>query len=220
MTLKEYNKLKNALGKLLEKAEQEAMEKGVNIASPDFQGLLLKLKKKILQGRGTTLQEFEELEKQIEERGGLESIDMDIALDLMAKMKQVQGIAESVKNLPDVVQDVGYKSEQGINNARNEQLAILQNAIKKVKKEFSDFRQQPTKEEIMTAHDWTDHTELIRDLNDFEQELSVAKKREQGLAGEIQRLEKEGKQREQEFNNSLEAVVDATLKLFPEEQYE
>ena len=216
MILEEYKKLRKALKKVLEEAEQDAMVKGINVSSIEFQDLLLKLKRKILSRWGLTTIEFERLEAEIKERSGMENADIDIALELMAKMRQVEGVVRSVQNLPNVIQEVDARTNRRIGGVMGEQAVMEQ----RIKQEFSDFVKPPTKEEVMASHDWTDHTELVKDLNDFEGEISKAKKREQELVAEIQRLEKKGEQREQEFNNSLEAVVDAALKLFPKEQYE
>jgi len=72
MDLKEFNKLiekfnslKKQIEKLLNKAEDEALEEGVDITSSKFQSLLEEIKVKLLKSKGVTLEEYEEMEGKV-----------------------------------------------------------------------------------------------------------------------------------------------------------
>jgi len=66
MTQQQFLQLKKQIDRLLEKAEDEAIEKGVNIASPEFQNLLREVKRKLLEARGISLEEYERIEGELE----------------------------------------------------------------------------------------------------------------------------------------------------------
>jgi len=63
--------LKRQIEKLLQKAEDEALENGVNITSTKFQSVFRELKRKILAERGISLEEYERLEEEIERDGSV-----------------------------------------------------------------------------------------------------------------------------------------------------
>ena len=62
MNKKEFQKIE----KLLEKAEDEALNEGVDITSAKFQSLLEEIKTKILREKGITLEEYKEMESEID----------------------------------------------------------------------------------------------------------------------------------------------------------
>ena len=64
-SFKQFKLLQKQIERIISKAENEALEEGVDITSPEFQELLLKLKRKLLEARGITLVEYEQLEEEL-----------------------------------------------------------------------------------------------------------------------------------------------------------
>ena len=62
MTLSEFKKIKKRKDRILQKAEDEALDEGVDITSSQFLQLLEELKKKLLYEWGIDLAEYEEME--------------------------------------------------------------------------------------------------------------------------------------------------------------
>ncbi len=58
MSKNEILKLKKQIDKILQKAEEQALEEGIIITSLEFQDVLLKLKTKLLEDRGISLEEY------------------------------------------------------------------------------------------------------------------------------------------------------------------
>ena len=61
----QFKLLQKQIERIISKAENEALEEGVDITSPEFQELLLKLKRKLLEARGITLVEYKQLEEEL-----------------------------------------------------------------------------------------------------------------------------------------------------------
>ena len=59
----DLKKIKKLIDKVIEKAEEEALAEGVNIASNEFQRIVLELKQKLLSEAGISVAEFEEWEE-------------------------------------------------------------------------------------------------------------------------------------------------------------
>ena len=59
MTKSELLKLKKQIDKILQKAEDDAIEEGIIITSPEFQEVLLRLKTKLLEDRGLTIEDYQ-----------------------------------------------------------------------------------------------------------------------------------------------------------------
>jgi len=85
MTKKEFLTLKRQIEKLLKKAEDEALEEGVDITSNKFQLLFRELKRKILTGKGIDLKEYEAMEEEIESKK--ENINDDELIRLAKKLE-------------------------------------------------------------------------------------------------------------------------------------
>jgi len=96
-----FQRFKKQLEKWLKKAEEEAIEAGVDITSPEFLALLLELKKKILATKGLTLEEFERLEKEEEERKELEKEDISTKLKVIKLSKNLTETEKEVKKLSE-----------------------------------------------------------------------------------------------------------------------
>ena len=66
MTLNEFKKIKRILDKLLAQFETQALQEGVDIFSSKFQDILRKVLEDKLQELGTTIDEYERLEQELE----------------------------------------------------------------------------------------------------------------------------------------------------------
>ncbi|MHA1400045.1 MAG: hypothetical protein ACTSQE_06835 [Candidatus Heimdallarchaeaceae archaeon] len=102
MTLKEFRKIE----KLLEKAENEALNEGVDITSKKFQLLLNEIKTKLLADKGISLREYEEMEEKIEEKPkpyipeGISMIKGDKG-DMPTKEEVEKTVKKVVNNIKD-----------------------------------------------------------------------------------------------------------------------
>jgi hypothetical protein len=95
----DFKKLKKKLDKVLEQAENEALGKGANIASVDFQKILRKLKEKLLEEHGLTVEEYEMAEMEFEAE----------------KIREQQEQRTILERMPS-----GPKGEQGLQGERGE----------------------------------------------------------------------------------------------------
>jgi len=59
----DLRRLQKLIEKIINKAEEEALAEGVNIASKEFQDVVLKLKQKILSEAGISIEEFNKWER-------------------------------------------------------------------------------------------------------------------------------------------------------------
>lgn len=92
MTKKEFLRLKSLVDKLLQKAEDEALNGGVDISTPEFQAILQEVKKKIIERQGFSLDEYEEKEKEEVSFSSVEDSDL---------LKMAEGLG--IEDEPDYV---------------------------------------------------------------------------------------------------------------------
>lgn len=120
MEKKQFKKLKKQVDFIFEKAEQEALESGESIASPEAQEAFEKLKSMIVEKSGLSLEEFEKMEEEYEEQDEKQEISGE-----KSKAKESrQNLEKMVKNLSDKV-DVLENKDTGFEEEELRQVALL-----------------------------------------------------------------------------------------------
>lgn len=94
MTKQQYNRIK----KLIDKLEKEALNEGVDITSPEFEGLVVRL----LESKGFTLEEYNEAD---EDFGSQKNETLEAKLERL-EMRQEKDVLDKIKN--------DIKGEQGV----------------------------------------------------------------------------------------------------------
>ena len=125
MKLKEFKNLKRQIEKLLKKAEDEAVEEGINITSSKFQDILVDAKKGILSKQGLTIEQYNELETRIEEAEEEDGQDVSILTNarvLLMKTKGVIGEVDSKIKKIDNVEKATNDLSQKIKEVERKQL--------------------------------------------------------------------------------------------------
>ena len=131
ITINQFKNLKRQIDKILETTENEAIKKGVDITSSEYLNALFSFKKRILAKRGISIEEYEEMENNIEveadegmmrlevkmsntERRGFEKEIEQVKYDVRLSLKETEKIMEKVKS--DFLEDVqaATKSTQSI----------------------------------------------------------------------------------------------------------
>ena len=189
MTKQEFQQLKQQIDKIIHKAEDEAFEKGINISSAEFQNLLRTLKGKLLEARGISLEEYE----RIEEEGITEDRDTETGV-----LELVKGIGRGVERGSKIKEEEEKEKFQRIQEEFSKELQRLKTELES--QFLSQLEAQKAfilKEDdiknivkplipIIPKHDWTDHTEFIRDLNKFSQQIRDINSRIQDLSKSLE----------------------------------
>jgi len=117
MTKNEIVKLKKKIEALLEKAQKEALDNGINITSKKFDVLLSKIKEGILKEYGLTLEEYEnalnEIRESKENKENARSLADESVLLELAKLKGLGLKGEKGEKGDSIVGPPGPKGNDG-----------------------------------------------------------------------------------------------------------
>ena len=92
MDKKQFLKLKKNIDLLLKKAIEEAVNKGVDISSPEFEEALLMLKTKLIKKRGITLEEYDQIIEEINaEKKQKKDEEKNKISDILNKVSAIKG---------------------------------------------------------------------------------------------------------------------------------
>lgn len=172
--MNKYDRIKKLIYYALKDAEQEALDDGIDITSPEFESILSRLKDKLLQKLGISPAEYrqiEELEKQKklskkwEERTKI-SGEINKKIDKVIKQVELKETRwEDIKERPDIKKEI-TKTETLLNSkiSETDKKILSVNDIKKLIPKEKEYR-------------WTDFPEFIRDLNDVEKWRNLIEKR-------------------------------------------
>ena len=180
MTKLQFRKIQKLLSTLINKIEKEAMDRGRDISSDDFQEAILELKKKFLAEKGITLEQYEELKEQFaEETGKLKTAFLvnkdDVDLELGQKIKEItDSFNQIIEELKITIQ--GQKQE--IVELKNRKPDIFNKIVKEIIKEkpqiietkeiikeLDEARLNETREDLLKLQsDFTDLWEKIKNI--------------------------------------------------------
>jgi len=154
MTKQEFLRLKRRIDKLLQKAEDEALEDGVDITSKEFQSVFRELKRKILKARGISLEDYERAEQEYEEskekRNKIEILGAERVEKLsQTRKKEIQEKIEEIKRdysvkLNALAKESNNKIQVLIKKTNTEKKELLKEI--KTLKEQRDVLNKQTKE--------------------------------------------------------------------------
>jgi len=195
----EFPKLKRQIDKLLEEAENDALKKGINITSPEFQNLLKEIKKKLLLPYELTLEEYEQYEKELETTKKKE-------------LRQVTLTDNFFKSLQDVDEKFISKDEE-FKKVQKEILNKIQNSVQESqeKEEFllnkiqeSDEGIKKLEQELKNTKDLSTKEKMV-----FQQRIIGLNKKLTELV-EIQNQNKEEREKKQkELEENINLLVEA-----------
>lgn len=99
MTIKEFQKIKKQIDKMLETAENEAISEGINLFSKEYRLAVRKLKEKLLEEMGIGISEFEEMEEQVEtEKSEKEkTLEESEVIQLISNKNEIRNKIENIK---------------------------------------------------------------------------------------------------------------------------
>ena len=173
MTLQQYKNLKKLIDKMLQKAENEALEEGIDLTSPEFEEIVLLLKKKILANKGLTLEQYEDLQKNVEEAEeiGKEEIGTEgVSLRLLAVnlKKDQRKLAEDIKTFDGKHKEIS-KLKEIVSQVQENQLGEddikkLIPKIPKIKDYGKDIKKLEKKVSKIKIPEQIDNTEQIDEL--------------------------------------------------------
>ena len=190
-------KIKVKIDKLIAQIEQEASKDGkVNIASKEFADVVLRLKEETLAGYGLTLEEYDEWEEKNEEELRDKTNVEGIHLELRGlENKLLKGLEQELLDKIKVVEDrkikYGEVEETPHIPTQGEINILIKEAISEIPKQ-----KEPdplTREDVIKVHDWTDHLQLVSEINE--------------IGNKIDNLKKEGKETKE--------IVEKTAKIKP-----
>ena len=106
---------KRTITKLLNKAEDQALDRGIDITSDRFQEVMEKIKLKLIQGKGLTLEQYREIGKEkIKEQIKQERIDHSKTIE---ELKQTnQETKEKVLIQTEKINNLEFLNNQQSNN--------------------------------------------------------------------------------------------------------
>ena len=189
----EFPKLKRQIDKLLEEAENDALKKGVNITSPEFQNLLKEIKKKLLLPYELTLEEYEQYEKELEttkkkELRQVALTEQDIDEKFIFKDEEFKKVQKEILNkIQNSAQESQEKEEFLLNKIQESD-----EGIKKLEQELKNTKDLSTKEKMV-----------------FQQGIIGLNKRLTELV-EIQNQNKEEREKKQkELEENINLLVEA-----------
>lgn len=120
MTKSELLKLKKQIDKILQKAEDDAIAEGIVITTPEFQNVLLRLKTKLLEDRGLSMEEYQMGMDEINaEKKAVKTTDQQKYDALLEKIKTVEG-AKGEKGDKGDKGDIGLQGKQGIQGVKGD----------------------------------------------------------------------------------------------------
>ena len=115
MTKNDFLNFKKQLKKLIDKAEDEALEEGVNITSVEFQEVLAMIENKLLKKYNMTKAEFNELSQEIE------NTENEVGQDIATLASAHTLLSKTKKSQDKIYQDI-EKVKQEINTVKQKQL--------------------------------------------------------------------------------------------------
>ena len=158
-----FKDLKRQIDKLLRKAEDEALNEGVDITSNEFQLLIRELKRKILAEKGINLEEYDRLENELEN----EEINIDDG--------ELEKLTKSVKK--------NYRIKKEETEAEKKE---FNNKIKRLQEEYSDKIDTLKEEQDDKIQVLTDKTDIGKEELLSEIKILVNKSKEQGVVSNKQ----------------------------------
>ena len=173
-------KIKVKIDKLIAQIEQEASKDGkVNIASKEFADVVLRLKEETLAGYGLTLEEYDEWEEKNEEELRDKTNVEGIHLELRGlENKLLKGLEQELLDKIKVVEDrkikYGEVEETPHIPTQGEINILIKQAISEIPKPKEP---DPLKrEDVIKVHDWTDHLQLVSEINEIGNKIDNLKK--------------------------------------------
>ena len=183
MTLKEFRILKHRIDKQIEKAENEALEEGIDITSEKFQSFLDEIKVKLLAGRGMSLNEYKKMESEIDienERVDISSgelmklaerIEKDSKVKKEKSKEEKEKFDRNIEKLQEEhfveINKLAQESDRKIKKVEEKQLKEedIKQLIPKVKyydKEIQQLSKKVDSIKIPEQRDWTDKIDALK----------------------------------------------------------
>ena len=167
MDISQFKKIKKIIDRFLTELEDNALAEGEDISSPEFQGILLKVKTKLVEKWGLSLEEYEQIEKSLgKNKRAAESVDYLMKRlksfneeDLKSIRDEMNQIVENLKSeISQNIQNINWNNLQGKPKLFSEQdakkvvekyglkekdisqLAIQQTEIKKLEEQVKNLK--------------------------------------------------------------------------------
>jgi len=158
-----FKALKKQIDKLLKKAEDEALEQGVDITSAKFQSVFRELKRKILAEKGISLEEYEKLEEETYSVGKIGDAFKDIAGVIEEQTKKEK--EKSQQNIKELQEEFSDK----IDTLKEEQDNKIRTLIEKTDAERKELLNEIRilVDKLKKQEDASDkQIKALRELND------------------------------------------------------
>jgi len=217
MDKEKFLTLKKQTDKLLKKAEDEALEEGVDITSDEFLVVFRELKKKILAEKGIELEDYENIEKGVKLgkgnfKGGMIEFVQALGRDADREVK------ERNREFQLTLQEVKQKFSDQLSDNIDKTTAEFKNQIANIERK-SDIEKNKLRNEIQTLLTELDtqksisnkQIEKIKELEDKFYREAITKDRKideiEGSLKEIPNIDILEKQREKD-KKELEEDID------------
>jgi hypothetical protein len=208
----EFEKLKKQLNKFLDRAENEAIKDGCPIDKLDI--VLETLKRKFLEKKGISLEDYERLESEFENikdiyinENELLSFAKKVATtgdkrkeEIESKLiEKEQRDAQKVKEINETIS----KFVESFNNFKDLDFEKKEELLEKINKVKSEIPKIP---EIPKHSELDNHPNIIRDLNNFEIKLKEKDKVISQLRKELDNYRGEREEIDEQIVSTLEKL--------------